>query len=111
MEIHEQVKGAVRLLRPRGALVNPDAELLKARALDAIHAHLGRVVLDAAAVPFADSRGLEILLELGEALAQSGQALKLCAVSETLREALELTDLVSLFDLYDDADSAVRSFL
>jgi anti-anti-sigma regulatory factor len=40
-----------------------------------------------------------------------GRALKLCAVNKTVRQVLELTELVSHFDHFDDVNSAVRSFL
>jgi anti-anti-sigma regulatory factor len=41
----------------------------------------------------------------------AGQSLKLCSVNKTIREVLELTDLAAQFDQFDDATSAVRSFL
>jgi anti-anti-sigma factor len=111
MEILEQVSGAVRVLKPRGPLSASDAEGFKSRAL-AVHASsLGRFVVDVSAVPFVDSRGLEVLVELTEELGQSGQALKLCGCNETVREVLQLTDLAALFEHYEDVNTAVRSFL
>jgi len=72
---------------------------------------LGRILINASAIPFADSRGLEVLAELSEELGQSGRSLKLCAATDTLREVLELTELAGLFEFYDDVNDAVRSFL
>ena len=46
-----------------------------------------------------------------EQLAQSGNALKLCGVNETVREVLDLTDLTSLFEYFEDINAAVRSYL
>ena len=111
MEISEQTKGAVKVLRPRGPLCLADAEQFKRQASLVAGASLGRVVIDAAAIPYVDSRGLEVLVELGEELGQSGLALKLCEVNETIREVLDLTDLASLFEHYEDVNAAVRSFL
>jgi anti-anti-sigma factor len=111
MEILEQVQGAVRVLKPRGPLIAQDAEDFKARAAAVAAETMGRVMVDASGVPFADSRGLEVLAELAEDLAQTGAALKLCATTETLREVLELTELASQFEFYDDVTGAVRSFL
>jgi anti-sigma B factor antagonist len=111
MEILEQISGAVRVLKPRGPLAEGDAEGFKTRALSVHAASLGRFVVDAAAIPFIDSRGLEVLVELTEELGQSGHALKLCGCNETIREVLQLTDLSSMFEHYADVNTAVRSFL
>lgn len=111
MEIAEQVKGAIRVLRPRGPLVQQDADRFKGRALEVMRACMGRVVVDASAVPFVDSRGLEVLAEVTEELAEAGLSLKLCGANETVREVLDLTDLSGLFEHYEDVNSAVRSFL
>jgi anti-anti-sigma regulatory factor len=44
-------------------------------------------------------------------MSRSGQALRLCNPNKTVREVLELTDLSSLFDHFEDTNTAVRSFL
>src|SRR2546423_7304649 len=111
MEITEQTKGAVRVLRPRGPLVQADAENFRTRALDTARASLGRLIIDASGIPYVDSRGLEVLAELSDELSAGGQTLRLCAANETVREVLDLTDLSSLFEHYEDVNSAVRSFL
>jgi len=72
---------------------------------------LGRFVMDASAIPLIDSKGLEALVEVTEEMAQSGKALKLCAANETLRQVLELTGVAPLFEHFEDANAAVRSFL
>lgn len=111
MEIVEQRQGAVTVLKPLGPLCQEDAELFKKRLSDALNESLGRCVVDASAVPYVDSLGLETLVDLTEMLAQSGQALKLCATNDTLREVFDLTELTSLFETFEDVNSAVRSFL
>lgn len=111
MDINEQTKGAVRVLKPRGPLVQADADEFKRRASGTAQAALGRLVIDASSIPYVDSRGLEVLSELSEELSISGQTLKICAANETVREVLDLTDLSSLFEHYEDVNAAVRSFL
>jgi anti-anti-sigma factor len=111
MEVLEQNHGAVTVLRPKGPLVQSDAEELLREIHAAMDKTLGRVVLDASSVPFVDSRGLEILSDLGEEFARSGRAMKLCCTNDTLREVLDLTELTGLFEFYEDANAAVRSFL
>ncbi len=111
MKIQQQRHGAVMILRPDGPLVAADVDPLAAGMSQAMNDNLGRVVLDLAAVPFVDSRGLEVLLDLTEAASRGGRALKLCGVNPTIRQVLELTGIVSSFEHFEDATSAVRSFL
>ena len=110
MEIQEQRQGAVTVLKPLGALCQDDAECFKKRMLEVLGKTLGRFVVDASAVAFVDSRGLEALVEVTEVLAQSGLALKLCGANDTLREVFDMTELSSMFESFEDTNSAVRSF-
>ena len=111
MEVIEVIKGAVKVLKPRGPLVAGDADQFKRAALQASSANLGRIVVDAAGIPFVDSRGLEVLAEISDELSASGLTLKVCGTNETVREVLDLTELAGLFEHYEDDNAAVRSFL
>ncbi len=111
MKISEQRQGAVIVLKPDGALVDQDCALFKGRMNEAMNASLGRFVVDLSGVPFVDSKGLEALVELTEELGKSGQALRLCSVNKTIREVMDLTELTPLFEHFEDANTAVRSFL
>jgi anti-sigma B factor antagonist len=111
MDIEEQRQGAVTVLRPLGPLAVDDATRFKRRAEDALNKSLGRFVIDTSSIPYVDSEGLEALVDLSELLSQSGHALKLCGTNETLREVFDLADVSSLFEHYEDVNTAVRSFL
>jgi anti-anti-sigma factor len=111
VQISEHQQGAVTVIAPSGPVSLSDADQLRSVAMGVIDRTLGRLVLDAAGVPFVDSKALEALLDITETLNESGSALKLCCVKETVREILELTDLAGFFEFYDDVNSAVRSFL
>ena len=111
MEFQEVNHGAVTALKPMGPLTAAEADAFRQRALDLLAKSRGRFVLDATAVPFVDSRGVEVLVDVTEQLAESGRSLKLCGASETLREVLELTGWAPSFELFADVHVAVRSFL
>ena len=111
MEIHEHTQGAVNVLQPRGALVQDDAAAFRSRLLESVRESMGRLVVDASSVPYADSNGLEALLDATDELGSVGRSLKLCGVNESLREALDLTEICGRFDIYEDTTTAVRSFL
>ncbi|MEQ8844440.1 MAG: STAS domain-containing protein [Phycisphaerales bacterium] len=111
MRIDEQVRGAVTFLRPDGPIAQQDSITFRKSLLDATQRSMGRYVVDASAVPFMDSAALEALLDANDALSAAGRVLKLCGLTETVRECLELTGLSAQFDIYDDGVSAARSFL
>lgn len=111
MHIDQQRQGAVTVVKPQGPLTEQDAPVLRGRLREVLAESLGRFVLDASAIPFVDSAGLEALVDAGEDMTKSGLSLKLCAVPETLSQVLTLTGLSDLFEQYEDANSAIRSFL
>ena len=111
MEIQEQTQGAVTVIKPTGPLTQADAEQLRNSVMETANKSSGRFVIDASGIAFIDSAGVELLVDLTERMAESGQALKLCGVTETLREVLELTGWSDTFEFFDDLNTGVRSFL
>ncbi|MEQ8791293.1 MAG: STAS domain-containing protein [Pirellulaceae bacterium] len=70
-----------------------------------------RVVFDLHEVPLLDSAGLELLLDMQDALEQRGGELKLAAPTTLLHEALTITGVSRRFEIFKDAMSAVGSFV
>lgn len=111
MEIVEQRHGAVTVIRPQGPLLQGDAVRFRQRLGDVAQRSLGRFVIDAGAIAYVDSQGLEVLVQASEELAAGGRVMRLCAATETLREVLELTGVGDKFEHYADVNAAIRSFL
>jgi anti-anti-sigma factor len=111
MDFHMQRQGAVTVIKPAGPILGTDAEQFRAIVAEAAASSLGRLVVDASAVSFVDSVGLEALLDLTERLGKAGRPLKLCAVGQTLQEALDITGLSTAFECFPDVNTGVRSFL
>jgi anti-anti-sigma factor len=111
MKLEETAVGAVKVLRPEGPLKGDGVEAFRERVGELLSGSLGRCVVDASGIHYVDSRGLQALVDANDQVAGTGQSLKLCGVNETVRQALEVTDLASRFEFYADVNSAVRSFL
>ncbi len=111
MEIQETRQGAVTCVKPMGPLVQGDAGQFRRAASDVRIRSLGRFVVDLAAVAYADSQGLEALVELTDELGEGGQSLRVCGANETLREVFAITGVGEMFEHYIDVNTAVRSFL
>lgn len=111
MDILETREGAVTVLKPGGPLVQGDADQFKTQFVGVLPKCLGRVIIDASAIAYVDSRGLEVLVEVSEEMSRSGQTLKLCGANDTIREVMDLTETLGLFEQFADVHTAVRSFL
>ena len=108
VETHQQ--GLAAVLAPRGPLVRDDMGELK-EALEAASASKpARVVIDMADVPYLDSVGIEFLLQLQSGSGGGGARPKLARLSPTCREALDLTDVLSRLETFENVEHAVRSY-
>ncbi len=110
MNIDIQQQAAVTVLVPKGPLVIGDADHVRKAVNEAISKNLGRVVLDISKVPYADSKGLEMIYEIGTELVSAGRVFKLAGANETIREVLALTEVGAVCEQFDDVSTAVRSF-
>jgi anti-sigma B factor antagonist len=69
-----------------------------------------RVVLDCSQVQHIDSAGIEVLLECMEDTMKRDGDLKLAALSPSCAAILELMRVDRLFEVFETADEATRSF-
>jgi len=112
MRIDTSRHGAVTVIHPSGpVLTKEDAAQLRTEVFEVLGKTLGRFVLDVSEMTFVDSFGLETLVDITDELGAGGQSLKLCALSDTLREILAITSLIPQFQQFEDVQGAVRSFL
>ncbi len=109
MNITEHRQGNAVVLRPAGAIAGEDADRLGQRLTDVLEGSGVRVVVDLAKAAFLDSRALEVLVEATEKLIRNGEALILVSPNDTIREVLDLTEVASLFEQYDDLEAAMGS--
>lgn len=110
MQIDVQQQAAVTVISPKGPLLGSDALSLRDSINEALRDNVGRVVLDVSKVPYTDSKGLEMILELGTELVEQGRVFKLACANETIREVLALTEVGAHCEQFDDVGTAVRSY-
>ena len=70
-----------------------------------------QVLLDLAWVKHIDSGGLGDLVSSHVTLDQKGGALKLMHMTESVRELMTITKLLTILDVYDDEPEALASFV
>jgi anti-sigma B factor antagonist len=69
-----------------------------------------RIVLDLGNVGFVDSAGLGALIAARTSSANRGAGMKLANLTKKMRDALTITKLVTVFDVYPSVDAAINSF-
>ncbi len=66
------------------------------------------IVLDASQIPFIDSEGLELLLEVHEGLQAQGKILKIVGLNETCLDIFTATQLQMVFSIHETINDLVR---
>ncbi len=69
-----------------------------------------KIVLNMANVTFIDSAGLGTLVAAHHSAKSQGAALKLAHLGSKFQEVLQITKLLTVFDVYNNEAEAVRSF-
>jgi anti-sigma B factor antagonist len=69
-----------------------------------------KIVLDLREVNYIDSGGLGTLVSLYTSARNAGGAVKLASLSQRVGDLLQITKLLTIFEVFDDEESAARSF-
>jgi anti-sigma B factor antagonist len=69
-----------------------------------------KIVLNMANITFIDSAGLGTLVAAHHSARTQGAALKLCHLGAKFQEVLQITKLLTVFDVYNSESEAVASF-
>jgi hypothetical protein len=126
MKIDVQRHGTVTVVVPQDAITETTAaELRSALEREGLQSTV-RVVLDLSQVAYVDSAGIEFLLEFcgtpglqraptaaGDRRPPIGATLRprMAGLTDTVREALYLTDTLNRFTVFDTVPAAVRSYV
>ena len=68
------------------------------------------VVMNLGEVNYIDSGGLGTLVSLYTSARSAGGAVKLAKLSKRVGELLQITKLLTVFEVFDDVEAAARSF-
>jgi len=68
------------------------------------------IVMSLREVTYIDSGGLGTLVSLFTSARNAGGAVKLARLSQRVGELLQITKLLTVFEVFDDEESAARSF-
>ncbi len=109
MKIQTQPQGNLTVLVPHGPLIAEDAPDFQRTVEEAVHSEAKRVIVDLTDVPYLDSGGIELLLELGDVKVAERLRPTFAALTETCLETLELTNVLPRLEVFDTVENALRS--
>ena len=111
MTLDERIISDVMLIDIHGRVtVNEGADQLAERLKQLVEKGHTKLVVGVAEVPYVDSTALSILLRTRATVTRRGGALKLLQVRGHVRELLEVTQLLRVFESFDTDADAVASF-
>lgn len=111
MEIDVRTQEQVKIIKLRGKLsLGPALDRTNETLKDLLDAGECRLLLDMAEVPMIDSSGIGVLVRHLTAAKQKGGSLKLLNPSKFAVQTLKLVRVLSLFEVLEDQESAVKSF-
>ena len=104
MEIAEQHQDGVTVIAPAGRIDSTTSDAFERALGRAMDAGDRRLVVDFGAVEYISSAGLRVLLVAGKRV---GAGLVLCALTDPVRQVLDLAGFLPLFTIETSRDSAI----
>src|ERR1017187_7364316 len=106
----KEVNGVTVLTLAGRVTLGEGSGQLRAKLKDSLSQGKTRLVLDLAEVSYIDSAGLGTLVAGFTSAQNQGANLKLANLTKRFNEQLHITKLVTVFDVFDTVQDAVKSF-
>ena len=111
LQIVEKESGGVTILDLSGRItLGEESNQLRTHIKEMLAEGAKRLVLDLGDVSYIDSAGLGTLVAGFTSSQSQGAVMKLANLTKRFREQLNITKLVTVFDVYDSVEAAVKSF-
>jgi anti-sigma B factor antagonist len=107
---YREVDGVSVLALDGRIVLGEESNALREKVKSLIAEGKKKIVLNMNNVTFIDSAGLGTLVALHHSAKTNGAQLKLCHLGNKFKEVLQITKLLTVFDVYDTEAAAVASF-
>ncbi len=110
MKIKEEKEGEVLICRLEGEInINTSPELRK--SFDRMmRDNEKKVIVEFSGISYIDSSGLATLIEMYQRLKRNGGRLRLCSMTQKVRDIFEITKLTKLFEIFPNLTEALEGF-
>ena len=111
LQIVEMESSGVTVLELAGRVtLGEESNQLRKKIKEILAQGKKRLVLDLGKVSYIDSAGLGTLVAGYTSSQSQGAGMKLANLTKRFREQLNITKLVTVFDVYDSVEGAAKSF-
>ncbi|MGH9362600.1 MAG: STAS domain-containing protein [Thermoanaerobaculia bacterium] len=111
MKITERNRGDVKIIDIDGKITIGAGDIALRQAVqNALNSGATKVVINLKNVTTIDSSGVGELVSAYTTAMNRGATLKLANLPEKVNDVLTITQLITVFDVHDSEDEAVRSF-
>jgi anti-sigma B factor antagonist len=111
MKIETRTVGDVRILDCSGKITLGEGTMaVRNTVLDILKGDGKKIILNLADVNYIDSSGIGELVSTYTTVTNNGGHLKLLNLTKKIRELLQITKLLTVFQVFDDEQAAVNSF-
>jgi anti-sigma B factor antagonist len=111
LQIVEKESSGVTVMELSGRVtLGEESNQLRTKIKDILAQGKKRLVLDLGNVSYIDSAGLGTLVAGYTSSQNQGAGMKLANLTKRFREQLNITKLVTVFDVYNSVEEAIKSF-
>jgi anti-anti-sigma factor len=111
MPFPTRLNSGVTIVEPQGKIVlSAGAEELHDTVSDVLEGGSRKIILDLENVSFMDSSGIGKLVHCLTSTTDRQGSLKLLKIPRKVFDVLEITQVLQLFEHFDDEDTAIASF-
>ncbi len=107
-----EFNGKIAIIEVKGSLVgDEDTDLFRAAVADFLEQGNKSLVVNMQKVNYMNSSGIGALISAHTNYKKAGGEARLAGLSNTVQNVLIVTKLVDIFDIYDNVDDAIDSFV
>ena len=111
MKINRHEEGSVTIIEPKGKITIGEGDvLLREEISRLLQEEKKKLVLDLGGVSYMDSAGVGELVSVYTSVKKRGGELKLSCLTRKIKDLLQITQLMTIFDTYETTQEAVTSF-
>jgi anti-sigma B factor antagonist len=111
MKFSTRKNGDVIIIDVEGKILLSEGDVeIKKAVDDLLKKGAKNILLNLAKVPYIDSAGLGEIIRCFTALRRNGGSLKLLSPNARIIDLLNITNLLNVFDSYEDEAAALKSF-
>jgi anti-sigma B factor antagonist len=110
LRLSTRIVSGVTIVDCNGRIVFGEESALLRDTLKKLISENSQIILNLAGITYIDSGGLGTLVALYTTAQNAGGAVKLANLTQRVGDLLQVTKLLTVFEVYDGEDKAIQSF-